>query len=291
MDQPSKSASLQKGFKEAEKITKKYAKTFYFASRFLPKDKRYASYAIYAICRISDNSVDNHSNLLNTAALNKIAQDIQLAYSNSNLSEDLLLVFRETANNYKIPKEYFDELLSGMKLDLEKNRYRNFEELYNYCYKVAGVVGLIMLRIFGYANPEAEKYSVKLGIAMQLTNILRDINEDFLRGRIYLPVEEMAKFNVNENHITKQTIDNNLINLIKFQIERAREYYTDAELGIKMIDDTACRLVVYVMKDIYAGILTSIEKNKYDVFSRRAQVSLARKMLISSGIILKRKYL
>ncbi|MBM3248809.1 MAG: phytoene/squalene synthase family protein [Candidatus Omnitrophica bacterium] len=291
MDQASKSASLQKGFKKAEKITKKYAKTFYFASRSLPKDKRYASYAIYAICRITDDSVDNHSNLLNAAALNKIAQDIQLAYSNSNLSEDLLLAFRKTVNNYKIPKEYFNELLSGMKLDLEKNRYRNFEELYNYCYKVAGVVGLIMLKIFGYANPEAEKYSVKLGVAMQLTNILRDINEDFLRNRIYLPADEMAKFNVSENNILKQIIDNDFINLMKFQIQRAKQYYADANSGIKMIDDTASRLVVYVMKELYAEILTSIERNKYDIFSQRATVTLARKTYITGEILLKRNRL
>lgn len=282
---------LQKGFREAEKITKKYAKTFYFASRFLPEDKRYASYAIYAICRISDDSVDNQNLVLNSSALKKIEKEIESAYGNSSLDQSLLLVFRETINKHEIPREYFDELLSGMKQDLEKNRYNNFNELYNYCYKVAGVIGLIMLKIFGYANSEAEKYAVKLGIAMQLTNILRDINEDFLRGRIYLPTDEMAKFNVAENHILKQKIDNNFINLIKFQIERTRKYYNEAEQGIKMIDDTTSRLVVYVMKNIYAGILTSIEKNRYDVFSRRASVSLARKILIASGTILKRKHL
>jgi phytoene synthase len=176
-------------------------------------------------------------------------------------------------------------------MDLNKNRYENFNELYTYCYRVAGVVGLIMLKIFGSHYKEAEKYAVDLGIAMQLTNILRDIKEDFERGRIYLPGDEMERFGVSKDFIAGNKMNSDFIALLQFQIARARQYYQRSAKGIKMINNVLSRLVVCMMMEMYAGILNVIEENDYDVFSQRAHVTTAGKLGIAIKILFKGYYL
>jgi len=278
------------GFTLAKKITEKYGKTFYFASRFLNKEKRKAAYAIYALCRISDESVDAKEGLLCQQDLALIKKKIDSAYNNASSTEPLLSAFQQTVNNYSVPKKYFDALLEGMRMDLEKNRYQTFEELYDYCYKVAGVVGLIMADIFGYSDQKAADHAINLGIAMQLTNILRDIKEDFGRGRIYLPLDEMQRFKVSEADISEHRVTGNFKALIRFQITRAREYYENGKQGIKMISDPNSRLIALAMAEIYAGILEIIEKNGYDIFGRRAYVSCPKKIVALLKILLKGEY-
>ena len=291
MKQSKTNSSIQDGFKEAKVLTKKCAKTFYFTSRFLPKDKQNAAYAIYAVCRITDDIVDNNEILSGSINLSAIRGKIDSVYNRTELTDNILLAFRETVNKYKIPKKYFDELIEGMYMDLNKNRYENFNELYIYCKRVAGMIGLIMLKIFGSHNQEAEKYAVDLGIAMQCTNILRDIKEDFERGRIYLPKDEMKRFNVSENHMAEEKVDRNFIALLKFQIDRAREYYENSAKGLKMINSVMSRVVVCMMKELYAGILNSIENIGYNVFSQRAYVNTAGKLVIALKVLMKKEYL
>lgn len=291
MKQSKKNSSIQEGFKEAKVLTKKHAKTFYFASRFLPKDKQNAAYAIYAVCRITDDIVDNNEILSGSINLSAIRESIESVYNKTKLTDNILLAFRETINKYKIPKKYFDELIEGMYMDLHKNRYESFDELYIYCKRVAGMIGLTMLKVLGFHDQEAEKYAVDLGIAMQCTNILRDIKEDFERGRVYLPKDEMERFNVSENHIAEEKIDRSFIGLLKFQIDRAREYYENSTKGLKMINNVMSRVVVCMMKDLYAGILNSIEEIGYNVFSRRAHVNTVGKLVIALKVLMKREYL
>ncbi len=282
---------LQAGFREAKKITKKFAKTFYLASLFLPKEKKCASYAVYAICRLSDEAVDELTFSNQKENLRKLESNISEAYTEKQLVEPLLLAFRQTINTYKIPKEYFDELIKGMYMDLEIKRYRDFAALYEYCYKVAGVIGLIMLKIFGYKNSAAEDYAIKLGVAMQLTNILRDINEDLIRGRIYLPQDEMLKFDISEQQLSNSKIDDNLKNLLRLQINRSRQFYNQSLKGIKLIDNTICRFVVLCMREVYSGILDEIEKNNFDVFTKRAHVNKLKRLKIITKILAEKKYL
>ncbi|MDD5115708.1 MAG: phytoene/squalene synthase family protein [Candidatus Omnitrophica bacterium] len=280
------------GFRKAKEITRKFARTFYLASLFLPREKKYASYAVYAICRLSDETVDeniSHSDKENK--LRRMEEEIKLAYTQGENGGPLLEAFRQTVDNCKIPREYFDELIAGMRMDLKIKRYSYFPSLYDYCYRVAGVVGLIMLKVFGYKDAAAEGYAVKLGVAMQLTNILRDIKEDSLRGRIYLPLEDMERFGVSEEQITACRMNERLSELLRFQIERCRKYYDDSSAGIGLIDNSASRFVVLCMKEMYSGILDEIEKNGYDVFGRRACVGNLRKARIILKIILGRKYL
>lgn len=290
MDPAKDDKILQKGFDDARSITRRHAKTFYFASRFLDKEKRSSAYSVYAICRISDDAVDGSQESSAKLNLSRIKEKITSAYSDSTLNDPLLLAFRKTITDYQISKEYFDELIDGMNMDLNKNRYNNFDELYTYCYKVASVVGLIMLKIFGYNDSDAEKYAVDLGIAMQLTNILRDIKEDYGRGRIYLPLDEIKQFNVNENDIASNLIKDGLVKLLQFQIERARQYYGSSSKGIKMITDKKSRLVVCLMKDIYSAILNVIENNNYDIFNNRAHTTVMNKIRIAFRVLRKGEY-
>ena len=277
---------LESGFSEAKAITKKYAATFYLASHLLPREKRLASYAIYAICRISDEAVDNKNGAKRQEGLNRIKNDIEAAYGDAALGSGLLAAFRDSAKKYNIPKKHFEELLSGMEMDLKKTRYENFEELRGYSYKVAGVVGLVMLKVFGCRGPQAEEYAVDLGIALQLTNILRDIKEDYGRKRIYLPRDEMLKYGVSEADIARGNVSENFKAFMKFQIARARQYYLGSDKGIRLIDNRSSRLVASGMKRMYSGILDEIENKGYDVFSSRAQVSRLKKLAAISKIIL-----
>ncbi|RJP28082.1 MAG: phytoene/squalene synthase family protein [Candidatus Omnitrophota bacterium] len=280
----------KQGYKCAKQLTKKFARTFYFASLFLPGRMRYACYAVYAICRLSDESVD--SNYGETAAkeLKLISDKINLAYGDGLINDPLIYVFRETIRRYDIPRSYFDLLLEGMSIDIGKNRYENFEELYGYCYKAAGVIGLIMLRIFGDDNGSARIHAVKLGIAMQLTNIVRDIKEDFNNSRIYIPQDEMQRFSVSESHIRNGIVDNAFIELIKFQVSRARQYYSESSSGIKIIRLKRLRLVVAIMKNLYSSILEKIENNDYDVLNKRIEVNNFKKIKIIVCTILKGGY-
>ena len=282
MRKPPKSPSLNAGFSQARAITGHNAKTFYSASHFLPKEKRYAAYVVYAVCRLSDDAVD--INISQPAqSLSRIKENIALVYSDESINRHLLLALRKTVKDYGVNKEYFDKFIAGMQMDLSKKRYKNFGELYDYSYKAAGVIGLIMLEIFDRHNEEAKDCAVALGIAMQLTNIIRDIKEDYLRGRIYLPMDEMEKFAVSETDISLGIMNENLKRLLEFQARRAKEYYTESEKGIKMIHDARCRLVVRAMKEMYEALLDEMEKNDYNVFSKRARVNGLKK----AGILLK----
>lgn len=280
---------IEEGFERARRITGEYAKTFYFASRFLPEDKRRAAYAVYALCRLSDETVDaaGQDTAAAEASLERLRAEIRSAYANADLSEPLLAAFRATVRAYDIPPEYFEELISGMRMDLVKDRYENFEELYDYCYKAAGVVGLIMLRIFGSNHPHAQQHAVSLGIAMQLTNIARDIKEDFARQRVYIPGDELRHYGVSFNQIKEGRMSDRMKKLLRMQITRARQFYLKSRPGLPMITDGRCRFVACLMKELYAGICDEIERADYDIFTRRAHVSMGRKLFLTAQMILR----
>jgi len=272
--------SYKDGLREAQHITRIYAKTFYFASFFLKKRKKDAAYILYAVCRLSDEAIDAADG--NTLRLQAISEKIESAYKGSGLYEPLTAALHSVVHAYKIPKIYFDQLLDGIRLDLINKEYEDFDDLRGYCYKVAGVVGLIMLQILGFNDPRAKIYAVDLGIAMQLTNILRDIGEDYRRGRIYLPQKELTRFKVTRENIADRAVDRNFIELMKFQIERARGFYREAERGVSYLTDRDSRLVVTVMQAMYAGILARIEEKGYDVFSERMGTTMLKKICIAA---------
>jgi phytoene synthase len=275
---------IKQGYKDARRITQTHAKTFFTASLFLPHAQKQAAYAVYAVCRLSDDSVDGYRKNP-THQLACIHGDIADAYGTKHLDIPLLAAFRETITTYGIPKRYFDLLLEGMKMDIEKKRYADFNELYDYCYKVAGIVGLMMLKIFSLNGPSAEKHAVELGIAMQLTNILRDIHEDLARGRIYLPMDELKEYAVSENDLMKSRLTPAFTRYMAFQVKRARAYYQKALEGIPLIKQRKSTTVVLLMHRLYSAILDVIEQKNYDIFSSRAFVPFWKKVAYSVPIL------
>lgn len=282
---------LKGTYKEYRKYTKYYAKSFYFSSFALPKEKRYASYAIYAFCRYADNITDvsdYESEKFLEQKIQYLLNILDEVYKQTEHSE-FLSDFTKTIKKYNIPKEYFVELVEGVATDIHKKRYSNFEELEIYCYKVASVVGLIMTKIFGYSNPKALDYAIALGKAMQLTNILRDIKDDFSIGRIYLPKNELNTFNYTEKDIKNNIVDERFFAFMNFQITRAREYYAEASEGIKYLTNDGSSSTVKMMIKIYSGILDEIERNNYDIYSKRHYVSTFSKVIMTLKIFYDKK--
>ncbi len=287
MSQPPHQVQLAQGFAQAKHITRIHASTFYFASRFLPSPVRDASYSVYAVCRKTDDAVDAGSGTEPKDILSSIRKGITSAYAGNDNLPPLLAAFRHTVEEYGIPAEYFYELIKGMEMDITENRYEHFDRLYLYCYRVAAIIGLIMLKIFRDDTEKTREPAINLGIAMQLTNIIRDIEEDYRRGRIYLPQKELEQFGVTEGHLRKKIVDENFVALVRFQIDRAQHFYRKSESGITRLTSRRQRYVVRAMKEIYAGILSAVERNRYDVFSQRAHVSKTEKCKIALFLLVK----
>ncbi len=279
---------VESAFEYCREVSWKHAKTFYFATHFLPAPKRRAVHAVYALCRYVDDIVDHCEDKLSRKSLtkdkivlliNKWRTDIESCYGGVLIDHPIMIAWHDTLKKYQIPKNLPLELIDGVCMDLKQNRYETFDELYTYCYKVASVVGLMTSEIFGYTSEESLKHAVELGIAMQLTNILRDVGEDAQKGRIYLPLEDLKRFNLTEEEILNGVMSENFINLMKFEIERARRYYSESEKGIAMLSQDS-RLAVKVSHDNYSRILRRIEEINYDVFKQRAFVSNTKKLAL-----------
>ena len=279
---------LISSYEECRLYTRYYAKSFYFSSFLLPKEKRNAAYAVYSFCRYADNIVDKAGkNSLAEAEKNidSLLENLDEVYSGRSVN-DGFSAFGNTVRKFDIPKHYFTELVEGVSMDMKTKRYKSFTELEHYCYKVASVVGLIMSEIFRYSNSAALEYAVHLGKAMQLTNILRDIHDDYTMNRVYIPQDELSGFGYREEDIGNKVINKNFLSLIKHQIERARRFYEIAEKGIPYLTDDGSRTTVVLMLKIYSGILNKIEEKKYDVYSGRVYVSRAEKIFIMTKYLL-----
>jgi phytoene synthase len=275
-------------FEAARTICKKHARSFYFSSIFLPREKRYAAYAVYAFCRLLDDATDEAGDI--TRAERQIAvfcnllekiyagDKIELVTA-SQEAQSALVAFSITVKQYQIPKEHFFAIAEGCRMDLVVNRYQTWEELREYCYRVAGVVGLIMCPIFGLDESSAEAQAVLMGEAMQLTNILRDVKEDFARGRIYLPLEDLDQFGYTQRNLADGLVNEAFCELMRFEIARARDLYRTGAAGLLHLPNDGSRFTATAMGVIYAGILSAIERQKYNVFSQRARLTLAQKML------------
>ncbi len=267
-------------FEECRVYTKQYAKSFYFSSFMLPKEKRYAAYAVYAFCRYADNVVDLSESPEETKKhLAKLTLDLERIYDGS-FSKGKSCAFCETIKKYCIPKKYFIELIEGVEMDNTIKRFNSNEDLDLYCYKVASVVGIIMCHVFGYSDEEVFEYAECLGKAMQITNILRDIKEDFDIGRVYIPQLMLQKFNYTEQDIKDNLVNENFKKLIKYYIYEARYLYNKAYYGIPYLTNDGSSGTVLLMLKVYSGILDKIELQDYDIYTSRVYVSSTEKVLI-----------
>lgn len=279
---------LKMAYCKCRAITRDHAKTFYMATRFLPNHKQRGIFAIYSLCRYIDDLVDEAEDLLDKRQLTERdvkdrldswKQKLQYTYDGRVHDNDILIAFADVLKSHHIPIEMPFELMEGVCMDLFKNRYETFEELYDYSFKVASIVGLMTSKVFGYEDSQALSYAVDLGIAMQLTNILRDVGEDLRKDRIYLPQEDLGQFGVTEKDLFTHTLNKSVIDLLDFQIQRTRRYYDRAEQGIDLLSRDS-RLPVYLASQNYSRILDKIESNNYDVFEQRAYLNATEKLSI-----------
>jgi phytoene synthase len=279
---------LKDAYATCRAITRHHAKTFYMATRFLPNEKQRSIFSIYALCRYVDDLVDEAEDLIYEKKLNyddieknldQWKRKLEDTYRGRAQDNAILLAFSDVLRSYNIPIELPFELMDGVCMDLYKTRYHTFDELYDYSYKVASVVGLMTSEVFGYSDSKALEHAVDLGIAMQLTNILRDVGEDLEKDRIYLPKEDLQRFGLNEDDLFAHRLNDRFIALMEFQIERARKFYNRSEEGITLLSKDS-RLPVYLAHCNYGGILTKIEKNNYNVFTHRAYLNSTEKIAI-----------
>jgi 15-cis-phytoene synthase len=262
--------------------TRRHARSFYLASFALPKEKKLAAYSIYAFCRYLDDLIDQHRPGRDGAELvTRVREEFARLVSGEVVDPPFALAFAHTVKTYRIPAEPFLDLTRGVLMDAGPVSLQTWGDLRRYCYHVASVVGLAMCPVLGLAGSRGTEQAVELGIAMQLTNILRDIHEDWERGRVYLPADELARFGVDVEDLARCRVTEPFRQLMRFQIARARAFYLRSEAGIPMLADDGSQLTVWMMRHIYAGILEEIEKQNFDVFRKRASTSLARKVVLA----------
>jgi phytoene synthase len=263
-------ATLKHAYKHAEVVTAEHSKSFHFASGLLPEEKRSAVRALYAFCRTVDDIVDEASDDERETRLDYWRGMIN---HGSFADHDLVAAaWTDTLTRYHIPRHYALQLIDGVNRDLFQSRYQTFDELATYCYGVASTVGLMSMYIVGFKNNTAVPYAIKLGVALQMTNILRDVGEDYRNGRLYLPREELTFYGIREKDIADGRITAQWRQFMKFQIERTRHLYEESWAGVKLLEREG-QLAIGAASVFYQGILDDIEKHDYDVFTRRANLS------------------
>jgi phytoene synthase len=274
---------LDASYGAAELITAEWARSFYFASRFLPDDKRRAIFAVYDYCRHADNLVDRRGDVPVArvrAELDELAGLVRRLHAGEPPSDARWLGLWDTFRRYPIPLDPLLELLEGVAVDLEPVAFANFAALERYCRLVAGGVGLMLGPILGAEQEGFNASGVRLGVAMQLTNVLRDVGEDLDAGRVYLPVTELERFGLTRKDLERRRVTPAFRALMQFQIARARRYFEAGSRVVRLFPPDGSRLTVRLLQHTYAGILDAIERLDYDVFRARAYVSTPRKLVI-----------
>ena len=282
--------NLENAYEICRKETQKWAKTFYLGTLLLPYEKRKAIWAIYVWCRRTDELMDSPEALKKSEE--ELSESLNLWEENTKnifkgiVKTDLDAVLFDTLEKYPQSIDPYLDMIAGQRMDLTKFRYKNFDELKLYCYRVAGTVGLMTQNVMGIDAfyeaaswievPDISEAAIALGIANQLTNILRDVGEDRQRGRIYLPQDEIKQFGYSEEKLLLGELNNQWKNLMAFQLKRAREWFKSSEEGIKWLSGDA-RWPVWTSLRLYRKILNSIENLDYDVFNNRAYVSKTKK--------------
>jgi phytoene synthase len=261
--------TLETAYGYCSKITAIHSKSFFMASNLLPPETRKSIRALYAFCRSTDDIIDIHT----SNGVEELQQWRERALTSTPQTNDpISLAWAHTRNKFNIPTTYAIQLIDGVSKDIRVNRYEDFSALTEYCYGVASTVGLMSMHIIGFADESAIRYAIKLGVALQLTNILRDIAEDWERGRVYLPQDELHAYGITEKCFNDGIVDDTWKSFMQFQIKRTRKIYEEAWPGINLLHSTG-QLSIAAAATFYKGILDKIEENDYDVFSRRAHLT------------------
>ena len=267
-------------------LTKKSGSNFYYSFLFLPKSRREAMYTVYAFCKEVDNAVDEPPpGSQPQDELARWRRELAAAYGGTPTLPVTISLARHV-RALSITQAYFEELIKGVEMDLTSKRYATFGELSSYCYRVASVVGLICLHVFGTTSPRAQDYAVNLGMAFQLTNILRDLGNDAECGRVYLPQEDLARFMYREDDLMHRRYTPEFTALMRFEVGRAQEFYDKARRALESLPRTERRAltVAEIMRGVYSRILHRIEESGYRVLGERVTLSPRHRLAVAAGV-------
>jgi phytoene synthase len=283
---------LRASYEECKRLNALHGKTYYLATLLLPKAKRPFVHALYGFARYADEIVDDLASELSVEekadALstwgNGVLADLKKGTSNDHVGRALI----DTVKRFDIPHEHFEAFLHSMTMDLTVQEYETYEDLLEYVYGSAAVIGLEMVPILGPLHNDAYEAAKKLGIAFQLANFIRDVDEDLDRGRVYLPIKELAQFGVNREMLEERVLTPEIIEALKFQIARVRQLQAESAAGIAMLEATS-RPCIEAASTLYCGIVDEVEKIGYDIFNQRAKTSTARRVRVAGGAFIKRQ--
>lgn len=269
----------------SKQIAKESNSSFYYAFTLLSKPKRDAMNTVYAFCRRTDDIVDegDESEDIKYERLRKWRIELEKALYGGSSDYQLFNKLASIIKQFNIPFEPFFELITGMEMDLQRKRYLSADDLMQYCYRVASTVGLMCIEIFGYKNKSAKDYAVNLGLAMQMTNILRDVRKDSEKGRIYLPQQDMDLFNYSEKDLLLLKYNPDFVSLMKYEAERAERFFVKANESLDF-DDKPSMFPARAMQHIYHRLLKKIEDENYDVLNKKIRVGTFEKAAISVGV-------
>jgi 15-cis-phytoene synthase len=282
---------LRASYEECKRLNALHGKTYYLATLLLPKAKRPFVHALYGFARYADEIVDDLASELSieekSEALsnwgNGVLADLKKGTSEDHVGRALI----DTVKRFDIPHEHFEAFLHSMTMDLTVQEYETYEDLLEYVYGSAAVIGLEMVPILGPLHNDAFEAAKKLGIAFQLANFIRDVDEDLDRGRVYLPIKELAQFGVTREMLEERVLTPEIIEALKFQIARVRQLQAEAAPGIAMLEATS-RPCIEAASTLYCGIVDEVEKIGYDIFNQRAKTSTARRIRVAGAAFIKR---
>jgi phytoene synthase len=276
--------ALQESYQECKRLNSLHGKTYYLATLLLPKNKRPYVHALYGFARYADEIVDDLASTLTPQekadALRSwstgVLEDLKKGTSSDHIGRALV----DTAKKFGIPHQHFIDFLHSMEMDLTITEYQNYEALLEYVYGSAAVIGLEMVPVLGYSDERAFEAAKKLGIAFQLANFIRDVSEDLDRGRVYLPLDELAAFGVDRAMLERRVLTPEIVEALKFQIARVRSLQEEADIGIAYLDKTS-RPCIRAASELYCGIVDEVEAIGYDIFNKRAKTSTARRARVA----------
>jgi phytoene synthase len=282
-------AAVETSYAWCRRVARTRAKNFYYSFLLLDRAQRAAMCAVYAFMRQCDDLSDEPSPdgpAGQRAALDSWRRDLDRALDGDYGAHPCWPALHDAVRRYGIPREHLHVMIDGVSSDLEARRIATFDELYRYCYQVASVVGLTVIHIFGFRSPEALPLAEKCGVALQLTNILRDVREDLERERIYLPAEDLARFGVEESALRAGDRSAAVLDLLRFEAERAHGYYRESEALLPLVAPRS-RPSLWALREIYRRLLEKIERSGFDIFARRVRVPTVEKLAILARAVTK----